>query len=587
MLIYRRQTSFHPLLLVLASLIMARGLIGPVRAGHPAAASQPDRVRAQLQDMTLEEKVGQLFLITIYSTTLDAADRSLIATIHPGGVVLFPHNLLTPGQITELTNRLQTYAQDTGPDVPLLIAVDQEGGRVTRLDDGFTFFPSVLMLGATANHDTAMQVGYAMGQEMAAVGINMNLAPVADLQTPAQARNPGNVLYRRTLSADPALTGRLAGALIVGMRGAGVIGVLKHFPGHGAATLDSHTGLPEVSLSRAEVEQTALAAFETAISYGSAPAVMFGHLYYPALDSIRRPASLSPVVMNVLRNDLAFDGVAISDAMDMGAISDDYTMSGAIIESINAGMDLIAFGPHVSAGDQQVVYAAVLRAVQTGQIPLARLDEAVERALLLRMQYGLLNWSPLDVDDTAERLHLDDHQVVLNQLAQDAVTALDNPRGLLPIDPAAQRTALIYPAEYAGIQSECARYDPDLTAVATGYNPSGADLANAARAAEQADVVIVFVEDLAQNNEQYQLAWAVPPEKTVAVLMRSPYDWVDLPVPLDTVLLTYDSTPATFAAACRVLYGLEPARGRLPVPVGPYEVGAGVPVIEETRAGDP
>ncbi|MBN1967553.1 MAG: glycoside hydrolase family 3 protein [Anaerolineae bacterium] len=556
-----------------AALVLPLLLAAFAGPAHSAPIDQPHALLAQL---SLEQKVGQLFLITIYSDTLDQADRALIANLQPGGVVLFPFNLGTPQQVTQLTNALQSYMYEIGPGIPLLIAVDQEGGAVSRLTDGFTRFPAPLMLGAAANHADAMQLGYAMGQEMAAVGITMNLAPVADLQYPAQDADRMQVLYRRTLSSDPARVGLLAGGLAAGMRQAGVIGVLKHFPGHGAAIQDSHAELPQVNLSRAEVEQTTLAAFQGAIDEGAA-AIMFGHLYYPALDpGGRRPASLSPVVIDLLRNDMGFSGVTISDAMDMGAILKDYSMSEAVIASINAGMDMIAFGPHVTAYDQQVVVAAVIEAARAGRIAPARLDEAVARALALRNSYGLMDWTPLDVDNTEQRLRQDEHRDVLMRLALHAVTVLDNSRSLLPLDPDRQRIVLVYPVDYSAIVQECLQHDPDAIMVAYSYEPSAQDISGAITAAAQADRVVVFIEDIAENRRQYDLVWALPPEKTVAVSLRSPYDWIDLPVPLSTVVLTYDSTPAAHRAACRVVYGVAPARGSLPVVVGPYPVGTGV-----------
>lgn len=560
----------------LAVLILIVPLLLPGLAASDAAPSPAAGWAPALAEMTLEEKVGQLFLVTLYSSTLDQADRALISAILPGGVVLFPQNLGMPEQVTGLVNALQAHALTLGAGLPLLVAVDQEGGRVTRLGEGFTRFSTPLVLGATGSREDAVLLGDAMGQEMAAVGINMNLAPVADLQNPTQDHSETQVLYRRTLSADPALVGLLAGGLVEGMRQAGVIGVLKHYPGHGAAIQDSHNGLPEVDLSLDEVENAAIKPFEIAFADG-APAVMIGHLYYPALDpNVRRPATLSPVVIGHLRNNIGFDGLVISDAMDMGAILDEYTLSEAIVEAVNAGVDLIAFGPHVTALDQRRAAAAVLQAVRTGTIAQARLDEAVAHSLTVRAQYGLMDWTPLEVAATAQRLRLADHQDTLRQLAADAVTLLDDPAGLLPLD-AGQKVMWLYPADYADIGLECTSYFPGRTVLGYNDQPEDWEIDNAVRRAASADVVVVFIEDLTRNRQRYQLVWALPAEKTVAVVMRSPYDWELLPVPLSTVVLTYDSTPETRAAACRAITGAAPFSGRLPVPVGPYPVGSGRP----------
>lgn len=575
-----RAASLLALLALVGALLLAP--VARPAGAQPASSPTPTPpatltpAPVDLSAMSLEDKVGQLFLITIYSRDLDQADRDLVAAMRPGGVVLFPMNISAPQQVAELVNALQAHGAALNLPAPVIVATDQEGGPVTRLRDGFTTFPTPMLLGATGSSIDAEQVGQAMGREMAAVGVRMNLAPVVDLTNPDRAHRPQWVLYRRTISSDPAIAGRIAAGLVRGMREADVIGVLKHYPGHGAATQDSHDELPHVDLSAERVRQNDLAAFAHAITGGTS-AVMVGHLYYPALDpNYIRPATLSPVMLDLLRDELGFDGVTISDAMDMGAILRTYSMSGAVIESINAGMDMIAFGPHVTAADQQRVYNDVLAAARNGTISTARLDEAVGRIMALRAQHDLLAWEPLGVDSTAARLMRDAHRDVLLQAALDAVTVLDNPNGLLPVRADRSSVALIYPADKPALLSACQSLDPDLVAVPVATSPTSAEINAAVSAAENADRVIAVFDNVSNDGQQYNLAWSLPPRKTTAVLMGSPFDWGDLPVPLETVALTYDTIEAAQIAACHVLYGAAPARGQLPVPVGPYPVGAGV-----------
>jgi beta-N-acetylhexosaminidase len=563
--------------------LIVAGMLGPVFRAEgrgvlqyaPTRDETQQHVRAQIADMTLEEKVGQLFLITLYSSELGDTDRHLIETIHPGGVVLFPHNIRSPEQVARLTNDLQTYVQEVGPDVPLLIAVDEEGGRVSRLQDGFTLFPPPVVLGATGSTSDAVSLGYAMGQELAAVGINVDLAPVVDLHYPAQEAGEWEVLYRRTMSSDPALVGRLAGGMIEGMRRAGVIGVLKHFPGHGAAAVDSHNELPTIDMPRAEVDSTALAAFAGAIEAG-APAVMVGHLYYPALDPVERPASISPAVIGVLRNQLGFGGVAISDAMQMGGIRAEYSVPDAVVEAIRAGIDLITFGPYLS---YQIESAqAVIDAVRDGTISEDRIDAAVGRALALRAAYGLMDWSPVDADSAGERVGGTLHESLLVQLALDAVTVVTNHDAILPLDPA-QKIAVIYPAIYASIGRACAQDDPDVVTVEYTLDPTDPDeFTAAAYAGRTADRVVIFIDDFATNPDQAALVKVLPPEKTVVVNLRAPYDYDALPPGIAAYVMVYQSAPEARIAPCRVLYGTAAARGRLPFAVGPFPVGTGVQV---------
>jgi beta-N-acetylhexosaminidase len=562
-------------------LVVVVGMLGPMlRAGAEGSGGvpynptkDPDAIRAQIAGMTLEEKVGQLFMITLYSSELGDTDRHLIETIHPGGVVLFPHNIRSPEQIARLTNDLQSYAQQVGPDVPLLIAVDEEGGRVSRLQDGFTIFPPPVVLGATDSTTDAIHLGYAMGQELAAVGINVDLAPVTDLHYPAQEAGEWQVLYRRTLSSDPVLIGRLAGGMVEGMRRAGVIGVLKHFPGHGAATVDSHNELPTIDMTREEVDSTALAAFAGAIGAG-APAVMVGHLYYPALDPVARPASISPAVIGVLRGQLDFEGVTISDAMQMGGIRADYDVPDAVVKAISAGIDLITFGPYLS--DQIESAQAVIDAVRSGTIPEARIDEAVGHVLALRAAYGLLDWSPVDAQTVGERVGGTRRESLLAQLAQDAVTVVADEGAILPLDPA-QKIAVIYPGVYTNIGRACAENDPDVMTVEYTLDPTDPEeFTAAAYVGRTADRVVIFIEDFASNPDQVALVKVLPPEKTVVVNLRAPYDYDALPPGVAAYVMAYQSAPEARVAVCRVLYGAAAARGRLPFAVGPYPVGTGV-----------
>jgi beta-N-acetylhexosaminidase len=561
--------------------LLVVGMLGPVvrvegspsRAQQAASLRGADAIRAQIADMTLEEKVGQLFLITLYSSELGDMDRHLIETIHPGGVVLFPHNIRSPQQVARLTNDLQAYAQEVGPDVPLLIAVDEEGGRVSRLQDGFTLFPPPVVLGATGSTQDAVSLGYAMGQELAAVGINVDLAPVVDLHYPAQEAGEWEVLYRRTLSSDPALVGRLAGGMVEGMRRAGVIGVLKHFPGHGAAPVDSHNELPTIDMPRAEVDSTALAAFAGAIEAG-APAVMVGHLYYPALDPVERPASISPAAIGVLRSQLDFGGVAISDAMQMGGIRAEHTVPDAVVEAIRAGIDLITFGPYVSSQIESA--QAVIDAVRAGTISEDRIDEAVGRVLALRAAYGLMDWLPVDADSAGQRVGGTLHESLLVQLALDAVTVVTNDGGILPLDPA-QKIAVIYPGIYTNIGRACAEDDPDVVTVEYTLDPTDSgEFTAAAYAGRTADRVVIFIEDFATNPDQIALVKVLPPEKTVVVNLRAPYDYDALPPGIAAYVMVYQSALEARIAACRVLYGTAAALGRLPFAVGPYTVGTGV-----------
>ncbi|HEY7675494.1 MAG TPA: beta-N-acetylhexosaminidase, partial [Candidatus Methylomirabilis sp.] len=273
-----------------------------------------------------------------------------------------------------LTHRLRRLT----PDLPPLIAVDQEGGRVARLADPFTIWPPARALGVTASEDLAFQVGQAMGEELAAAGFTMDMAPVLDVDT--NAANP--IIGDRSFGGDPALVGRLGGALARGLAGAGVLAVGKHFPGHGDTAADSHHTLPVVPHDRNRLLSVEVAPFRAAAPH--LPAVMSAHVLYPALDA-EHPATLSAdILTDLLRRDLGYDGLVISDDLEMAGIALRWPAGEAACRFLQAGGDLVlaCHRPQV----QREALAALRRAVGRGEIPASRLEEARERVRRARAQ---------------------------------------------------------------------------------------------------------------------------------------------------------------------------------------------------------
>ncbi|CAG0992343.1 partial Beta-hexosaminidase, partial [Anaerolineae bacterium] len=250
---------------------------------HTAYAddSIEQRVDELIRKMTLEQKVGQMFMVSIYGTRMSDPNERFLRQYQPGAIALFGSNLdyQSTTETTDYINVLQQIAIETS-GIPMLVAVDQEGGRVWRLVNGFTHFPEPLYLGAAADPNIAYAVGQALGREIKGVGVNMNLAPVVDLTTRFDNLTPTSVLFQRTMGEDPVVVGELSGMLARGMADAGVIGVIKHFPGHSPTRTDSHTDLAVVDIDHQTFEERNLQAFRLAIEYG-AEVVMVGHLYYP------------------------------------------------------------------------------------------------------------------------------------------------------------------------------------------------------------------------------------------------------------------------------------------------------------------
>ncbi|MDR0239312.1 MAG: glycoside hydrolase family 3 protein [Deltaproteobacteria bacterium] len=360
-----------------------------------APAAPADRIApAGRTEPTLSDMIGQMIMIGMKGFELRNTDP-LLASIRAGragNILLFerdalggPKNIESPAQVRLLTARLQKAAPR-----PLCIAVDQEGGKVQRLrlERGFEGGPAAAVLGA-GSPDATRQAARRMGLEMAAVGINMNFAPVADLNI--NPLNPAIGAMQRSFGANPHLAALHAIAFGAGLVQAGVVPCLKHFPGHGSAREDSHDSLPDIT---ATWQPTELIPFQQAILEGWAGAVMPGHLYHRGLDALR-PASLSARVLNgLLRGKMGFAGVIVSDDMQMGAVAKAYSLEDRILLAVEAGVDILVFGnnsrmPDVGADE---IHAVLLRLVQQGRISPARIALSFERISRLKQRFA--GWKP-------------------------------------------------------------------------------------------------------------------------------------------------------------------------------------------------
>ncbi len=553
-------------------------------AHHPtpptAYADDPieQRVEDLIHTMTLEQKVGQMFMVSIYGTRMSDPNLRFLRLYQPGAIALFGTNLdyQSATETTDYINVLQQIAVETS-GIPMFIAVDQEGGRVWRLVNGFTHFPEPLYLGAAADPNIAYAVGLSVGREISGVGVNMNLAPVVDLTTRFDNLTPTSVLFQRTMGEDPVVVGELSGMMVRGMSDAGVIGVVKHFPGHSPTRTDSHSDLAVVDIDRQTFEERNLQAFRLAIEYG-AEVVMVGHLYYPALEPVENlPASLSPTMMNILRDDLGFDGVIMTDALSMGAILNHHNAEEAALLAIDAGADLLAMGPNMAFAKQKSSMEAVVAAVNSGELSERRIDESVRRILLLKARHNILDWEPLDSSDPATRIQQELTPPVMTQAFESALTVLQDNNSLLPLRPT-DHVALIFPAIYGDIGKTCTQYLPDAEILGYTYFVADWEYTATRKIGETADKIIIFVETLYANTEQAALIERLPPEKTVVVSLATPYDWEFIKPEFrpSGYVVAYANTPEAQQATCRVLAGAVPTRGMLPLTMTDFNIGSGL-----------
>ena len=348
---------------------------------------RPTYVDELLSRMTVEQKVGQLLMITVSEpttgkelATLDSSFRNLFRTLQPGGVILFGGNLENVPQSIRLINALQEMSR-----VRLFVATDEEGGTVSRLTASghipATPIPSAQLIGDTQDPQLAYETGRVIGEEMGALGFNMDLAPVADVLT-----NPRNeVIGTRSFGTQAQLVARMVAEEVRGLQSVGICAVLKHFPGHGGTANDTHVSTVVDPESFSTMKRIALVPFERGIDAG-ASAVLIAHVEYPDVTGSHTPASLSPVIVNhLLRRELGFDGVVMTDAMNMAAVTKFAPPNEAAVDAVRAGCDIVLMPLDVPA-----VYQALLAAVRDGSIPERRLDQSVRRILDLKERMHIL-----------------------------------------------------------------------------------------------------------------------------------------------------------------------------------------------------
>lgn len=517
--------------------------------------TQSQTIENRIASMSLEQKVAQMFVMSFFGTELNFAVDELLSDWQVGAVVLLPSNLDNPQQITRLTNDIQQTLLDNN-GFPAFISVDQEGGIIAHLEDGFTTWAVPSLLTATQNTDLAYQFGQALADEMLAVGINMNLAPVADLQT--NLDNP--IIGRRSFGNDPYLVAPIIFAVVEGMQANGVLATVKHFPGHGDTVSDSHIELPILPFTEDDLLQRELIPFQSAID-ANVGAVMVAHIYFPQIDSEENlPSSFSNTIINgLLRDEMGYEGLVITDALDMDAIDTIYSPSNAAIRAIQAGNDLILLGAHISPDNQAIAMQAVIDAVRAGEISESRIDESVLRILTAKERMNLFSWQPLDPNLAEERINSAEHQNLVELMFRQGITQVYDNEDILPLT---SNTLMIYPDTRSTLGLACNRNGWQFATVSS--NPSNDDINRLREVSRYVDSVVMFTENVQANSQQQALVSALPLDKTVIVALWSPFDSLNLPE-VGAYFVTYSPLSQSYAPICDILHEDAEALGTLSV----------------------
>ena len=560
---------------------------------QPVAQERDPWVQCMLDNMTVEQKVGQMFVINGFGQTVDDTTASsvssnrtlfgpdisnladLIATYQPGGIVYFSwsNTLSSPSQVDELSNGVQRVAMAQPSPIPTLISIDQEEGEVLRIGSPAAVFPGNMALGATRSTQLTHRGAAITGRELRAMGINVDNAPVVDTNT-----NPKNIADGiRSFGDRTGFVSRFGEAAIRGYeRGAHISAVAKHWPGLGGTSTNPDDGITVSDQTLAELRKEQFPAFEAAIDAG-VDSVMVTHIEFPKILPPGLPSSLSPLfVQDILRDQLGFNGVIVTDALNAQAL-DNFTPEQVALMAVEAGHDqLLEIDGFPNVTGQSIfipAYNAVLDAVESGQIPLSRIEESVTRILTQKWKVGLAEDPLAPAGDVNRLVGSAEHLSVARATAKRSLTLLKNKGAVLPLRPNSDKRVLSTGWGQTStplIANEIASRNVTAQSMRTGTNPTTQQIAQVKRAAREYDAVVVNTFNLwAPNNfGQIRLIRELTETGTPVIVLAlgTPYDIAYVPQ-VDAFLSTYDFQPTSINAGVAALFGQTNPQGRLPVTV--------------------
>ncbi len=337
------------------------------------------QVEETLSKMTLEEKIGQLIVVGFSSTKIDSHIKTMIQDYNVGGVILYDRNMESPAQVAQLSKDLQGLAAENNVPIPLMMSIDQEGGEIVRMRDKVADKPSQQELGENADSDAIYETNLQTGKELQEMGIQVNYAPVLDL----------SATDSRSFGENPNQAAEFGMEAIKGLNDSGITATLKHFPGNGRSDVDPHYDSSEVEADQMDLENNDIFPFKKVIDKVDHNQffVMVTHLKYPAYDE-ENPASLSPVIIQeLLREKLGYQGIVVTDDLEMGAVNQYYTYQDLGYNTVNAGADLLLVCHKLESQSQ--VIEGIRDAVETDQLTEERIDESVKRILTYKFEMGL------------------------------------------------------------------------------------------------------------------------------------------------------------------------------------------------------
>ncbi len=574
---------------ILTLLIALSMMLAPGLAGQKSRQKLKDLPWAEktLSAMTLDEKIGQMIIPAVVGMFLSRDSEVFkriqrdIKEFHVGGYHMLGevNTLHEPAGVALLLNHLQEMSK-----LPLWITADFEGGAGLRYL-GATRLPRAMAMGATGNEEYAFEAGRVTAREARAIGIHVNFYPVVDVNN--NARNP--IINIRSFGGDPRLVSRMARAYIRGSQSEGVMSTAKHFPGHGDTSTDSHLELPSVDVDRARLDEIELPPFRAAVEEGVG-GVMSAHIALPRIETEKVPATLSQrMLTGVLRQEMKFDGVIFTDAMNMRGVAAHYPEGEAAVRAVRAGADIILYPPSV-----EKAFNGLKAAAQSGEITESRIDESVRRILKAKERLGLDRNRFTDINKLDAVLGSSDHQHAAREIIESSITLVRDSRGALPLalEPAHKALFISMVDNSEGWRdgvpgraflAELVKRHPATTSIYVSDKTSPAEFEMIRKLAALSDVIICngFIRvssfkgsvDMTEGEINLLRHLSSLSKPFVFVLYGSPY-LISFVPELPTYVLAYEYYPAAEEASARAVLGEIEFKGRLPVELpGFYDIG--------------
>lgn len=532
-----------------------------------------------ISNLTLREKIGQLMMFGFDGITPSREIRKLIEEYHVGSIILFARNIGSATDVSELTTKLQTIAKKANHKLPLLISTDQENGIVRRLGIDTTTFPGNMLLGATQDTNNTYMVAKATAEELRALGINMNLAPVIDINN--NSNNP--VIGVRSFGEVAIDVANHGISSIKGYLDAKVIPTVKHFPGHGDTDIDSHLALPTIQHSLERLENLELIPFKKTIEAG-VEVVMVAHVYFPGIeDDLNLPATISKkVVTELLRGKLGYQRVVVTDCLEMKAITEGIGTVEAALRALQAGADLIMIS---HSYDLQInTIERINEAIITGELSEETIDKAIKKIIALKNKF--LDWDNILEQniESLKQVGSEKHRDLAMETYRKGVTLVKND-GLLPLDSNNKRILVIYPENkiYTLVEEKIS-IDDKLKSAIKNLNkelhihtyqiinhPEESEIKRLIELSLNYDIVVFATINLKQKvkhvnliNELVELK-----RKVIVISLRTPYDYALIP-DVNAFIVTYEHSLPAISIAFEIIFGIINAKGKLPVSIPGY-----------------